>query len=744
MEKARKGVLEFTLLNHPLDCPVCDKGGECPLQNNTFEYGTDDTRMEFGRANNAKATPLSPVITIDRERCIACQRCTRYSDIIESEQALVMLNRGFNNEVGTFDNQPYDTKFSGNVIDICPVGALTNTDFRFKARSWDLKNVDTLCAHCGCNCNMTMGSRLNKFMRIESRCNDAVDDGWVCDKARFGYHFIESKNRIVDATSRMNDEERVIGLKEAGSMAIEKLKALVDEHGPSSVGFIGSPYASNEELYLYQTLFRQGLKTNNLDFKTYQDAPGLPIKHYDFEQVETSNLVLLIGSDPSEELPILDLRIKKAVTRLGVRLAVLNDQSTALDRFASLKLRYDVGGDGAAIDALAELLAKELGEDALVGPDSSASQCTIDASALKEMAEAMRTGMKVCLVYNPAALTGDSVMRLRRLMRVIAKVPTMECGAIPAAPATNAVGALDMGILPNYYPGGLGLNEAEQIRKSFGDESPLEPGLSTMEMIEKAESGELKGLLVYRSNPVADFPGGKRVEDALKKLDCLIVHDMLATETSRIAHMVLPSPGPGYDEGTTTNIGARVQHRKAGLTSNVTPDWKLISGMSAELGIETDYQTSFSVTNEIAEKVRGYEAISKKTLRKIGANRASLNVDDEAITASAPAEAKAGSLRLRVAHYLFANDKILDPASPLAHHFRHSTVHLHADDATRLGVAEGDEVTLVSASGEMSASVSVGERCNPGGAVVERISDEQGVSSLVSSDGVSWIDIRKS
>ena len=163
VEKAQQGVLEFTLLNHPLDCPVCDKGGECPLQDNTFKFGPSDTRMDFKRANNDKATPLSPVITIDRERCIACQRCTRYSEIIEQESALVMLNRGFNNEVGTFNNEPYDTKYSGNVIDICPVGALTNTQFRFKARTWDLSNSETLCAHCGCNCNMTLGSRTNKF-----------------------------------------------------------------------------------------------------------------------------------------------------------------------------------------------------------------------------------------------------------------------------------------------------------------------------------------------------------------------------------------------------------------------------------------------------------------------------------------------------------------------------------------------------------------------------------------------------
>ena len=362
VEKAQKGVLEFTLLNHPLDCPVCDKGGECPLQNNTFKYGAGDTRMDFQRAENLKANPLSPVITLDRERCIACQRCTRYSEVIEQDNALVMHNRGFNNAVGTFNNEPYDTRFSGNVIDICPVGALTNTEFRFKARTWDLTNSDTLCAHCGCNCNMTLGVRTNKFMRIESRPNDLVDDGWICDKARWGYDFLESKNRLVEARTVPDSGTMVFSsptTEDAAVRTAEAIKKIVDEHGPESVGFIGSPYGTNEELYLYQKLFRSSFGTNNIDHKVYADSPGLPIDHYDVSEIETSDLVLVIASDPTEELPILDLRIKKAVTRHGVKLAVLNDQATLMDKYAHLSLCYNIGTDGQVFAALIAAISGE-------------------------------------------------------------------------------------------------------------------------------------------------------------------------------------------------------------------------------------------------------------------------------------------------------------------------------------------------------------------------------------------------
>ena len=743
--KAQQGVLEFTLLNHPLDCPVCDKGGECPLQNNTFKYGPGDTRMEFERANRDKATPLSPVITIDRERCIACQRCTRYSDIIEQESALVMLNRGFNNEVGTFNNEPYATKYSGNVIDICPVGALTNTQFRFKARTWDLDNAATLCAHCGCNCNMTLGSRTNKFMRIETRPNDLVDDGWVCDKARFGYGFIESDNRIVEAAILVDGEQKVANTLETATQTAESLKKIVDEHGPESIGFIGSPFGTNEELYLYHKLFRFTLGTNNLDHKNYLDTPGLPVDHYDFLNIETSNLVLLIGSDPAEELPILDLRIKKAVTRKGVKLAILNDQRTDLDKIADLSLKYDVGSDGIALAALVNNLSAELDIPKVQGNSNDESLTGIAGDQMKKMSELVRTAMKVCVVYNPASLTGSSIFMLKHLLGVINKIPTMECGAIPAAPFTNSVGAMDMGILPDYYPGGISSSDSDKIQQIWGDGASLETkGLSAMEMIDKAESGELKALLVYRNNPVIDFPDGKRVETALKNLPLLVVHDMMETETSLLANITLPSNGPGYDEGTTTNIGGRVQYRKRGLNTKNPPDWKVVSKMIDSLSKKpTEYLTSFSVTEEISRIVPGYNEISKKSIKKEGKTREKIESTNGSIPEIQKIDSSEKGLKLRVATQLFAKDKVLDASSPLAHHFLPSTLCLHEIDALKLDLSNGDQAVLTANGVDVEATVEVSNRCNPGAVVVPRVSDDQGLLRLARGDSVSWVEVKK-
>jgi len=543
----------------------------------------------------------------------------------------------------------------------------------------------------------------------------------------------------------VDGEQQVANTLETATQTAESLKKIVDEHGPESIGFIGSPFGTNEELYLYHKLFRFTLGTNNLDHKNYLDTPGLPVDHYDFLNIETANLVLLIGSDPAEELPILDLRIKKAVTRKGVKLAVLNDQRTELDKIADLSLKYDVGSDGIALAALANSLAAELDIPMVEGEFSDESLTGIAGDQMKKMAELVRTAMKVCVVYNPASLTGSSIFMLKHLLRVINKIPTMECGAIPAAPFTNSVGAMDMGILPDYYPGGISSSDSDKIQQIWGDGASLETkGLSAMEMINKAESGELKALLVYRNNPVIDFPDGKRVETALKNLPLLVVHDMMETETSLLANITLPSNGPGYDEGTTTNIGGRVQYRKRGLNTNNPPDWKIISKMINSLREKpVEYLTSFSVTEELSQNVPGYNKISKKSIKKEGKTREKI----ESTNGSIPEIQKIGSsekgLKLRVATQLFAKDKVLDASSPLAHHFLPSTLCLHEIDALKLDLSNGDQAVLTANGVDVEATVEVSNRCNPGAVVVPRVSDDQGLLRLARGDSVSWVEVKK-
>jgi predicted molibdopterin-dependent oxidoreductase YjgC len=290
------------------------------------------------------------------------------------------------------------------------------------------------------------------------------------------------------------------------------------------------------------------------------------------------------------------------------------------------------------------------------------------------------------------------------------------------------------------------MSDQEEIKKQWGEKAPTGTGFSALEMIARAEKGELKALLVHRSNPVMDFPGGLRVTEALKKLDLLVVHDMLETETAKLANLVLPSNGPGYDEGTTTNIGGRVQARKKALETTQAPDWKIINLMLNVLGDETNYRRVSDVTEEIACRVPGYQEISKRSVGKTGCNREPISSADESVSDKSvqAGKGKDGSLRLRIATFLFAHDKILEASSKLAHHFQPSTAYLHEKDAQRLGIEDGDTVLLSAENVNLEATAKVNNRCQSGGVVVPRISDEQGVNGLIGVDGgMAWVEIRK-
>ena len=327
---------------------------------------------------------------------------------------------------------------------------------------------------------------------------------------------------------------------------------------------------------------------------------------------------------------------------------------------------------------------------------------------------------------------------------MITKIPTVECGAIPAAPATNAVGAMDMGLVSDFYPGGVSVSDSEKVKELWGETAPTKAGLTALEMIAKAKSGELKALWVHRSNPVVDFPGRAQVVEALKNLDLLVVHDMLETETTQLAKIVLPSNGPGFDEGTTTNIGGRVQARKKALDSNSIADWKLISVMLKRLGDETDYSRVAKVLDEISKKVPGYQEINSRLVGKLGCNREQVSNEEVSPGNGKSAQSSDGKLRLRLATYLFAHDKILDASSTLAHHFKSSSAFLNEADAKNLGIANGDIIRLSGNGIEIDAELTVDNRCMAGGVVMPKVSDEQGINGLLKLDGSpTWVDIKK-
>src|SRR5262245_5195920 len=265
VKKGRQGTLEFLLINHPLDCPICDKGGECDLQDFTLRHGPGDSRFDVRKRHFPKPIPVSENILLDRERCIACQRCVRFCQDVAMEDGLVMKERGFKTEVGVEENAPFDSTFSGNVVEMCPVGALTAKNYRFISRPWELKRTASICGQCSVGCNVRVDVRVDKVLRQYGRANDSIDEGFLCDRGRWDHTAVNSPERLRTPLIRRDGQLQEASWDEALALVATRLQEIRERNGPAAVGGVGSTHTTNEEAYLFQKLLRAGLGTNNVD-----------------------------------------------------------------------------------------------------------------------------------------------------------------------------------------------------------------------------------------------------------------------------------------------------------------------------------------------------------------------------------------------------------------------------------------------------------------------------------------------
>jgi NADH-quinone oxidoreductase subunit G len=327
-EEGRRAVLEFLLLNHPLDCPICDKGGECDLQDFSMAYGQGASRKIEAKVAKPKAVELGPTIVLDEERCIVCQRCVRFDEIITQEQSLVVKDRGQHDLIATATGEPYVSSFSGNVTELCPVGALTSKTYRFRSRPWDLKRTTTTCGQCSVGCQMHVDERHGEVLRTMSvEDDDAVSDGWLCDRGRYNVGFYTDPRRIVSPLLREGGDWVQIGWDDAIEMWAKALLAALDDAGPQAIGAIGGGRLTNEEAYLLQRVFR-GIGADNLDWRagrqTFATAPVAGT----YEDLENAQTIIVLGVPPSQNAPVMDLRIRKAVAHRGARLVAVSPFGT--------------------------------------------------------------------------------------------------------------------------------------------------------------------------------------------------------------------------------------------------------------------------------------------------------------------------------------------------------------------------------------------------------------------------------
>lgn len=355
VHRDRKGVLEFLLVNHPLDCPICDRGGECPLQNNTLFYGPSTSRFVEFKRHAPKAFPLSQYVTLDLERCIQCGRCVRFTEEISGDSQLAFRFRGAAMQPSTFELTDFESKFSGNVIEICPVGALTSAKYRFRARPWDLETKAGVCTKCSNGCNIWMDYRVGKLVRINGRTHEGINEEWTCDRGKFGYEDINAESRL-DSVMVRQDNKLVKG---SWSDGLNSVLAGLKSAG-SSVGVIASPTLSNEDLYLAKSLFADRIKTPSFDSRLsdtplpFSSPADVATKIADFEG---KSKIILFGTSLADEEPIVYLRVRKAATRFDAEVINVTEKATEAGTFATRSVRVTDGNWVGAAEALAGDLA---------------------------------------------------------------------------------------------------------------------------------------------------------------------------------------------------------------------------------------------------------------------------------------------------------------------------------------------------------------------------------------------------
>ncbi|MFT3863929.1 MAG: NADH-quinone oxidoreductase subunit NuoG [Solirubrobacterales bacterium] len=715
VKKAQNAVVEFLLVNHPLDCPVCDKGGECPLQDITTGWGPGKSRVIDEKRHFEKPIELSPLVAIDRERCILCYRCVRFSQEVSEDAQLQLLERGDRTYVGTFDDRPYVSPFQGNITDLCPVGALTNYTYRFRARPWDIEQAGSVCTLCPSQCNVSFTVRDEKVKRVIVRDNPGVDDGWICDRGRYGFEMFDAAERVTEPRTKG-------GNKVSYEVAIEKAAAGLKALGAGKVAAIVGD-ASNEEGFLVGEIVRGALGSADIDSRP-AEGPGIatvldlaqPARQATVADIDEADLILVLGTDPMQTSPILDLRIRKAIRRNGARLAVATERPTALDGGAEAIARY---APGQAAHFIGELSAAVGGAENVATP----------------LAESFRDADKVVVVWGER-IGAAGTAALVELEAALHLTATTGAGLLEIPEATNARGLREAGVLPDAGPGLAALAEG---------------GRGTEEIRQALIDGDLDGVILVGVDPLRDFADTSAWEEALNAASFVVAFSTFTTATAAKADVLFPLETHAEKDGTVTHPDGRLQRVRpaAGRPGDIRPGWQTLAALSSALGHDTGVSsqpTAFEVLTSAVpfyasisdsdiggRGIRWQETESASTLPPSAASVPSLPASAESAEAQAPgvtadspdtqrerasAEAVGATgalpgLTLGTYRDLWAGP-ITELNPPLKFLKPSQRLEVSPEDAERLDLATGDKVRVTQGTKSLEATVLIKERTPEG------------------------------
>jgi len=783
VKHAQSAVVEFLLVNHPLDCPVCDKGGECPLQDISMGWGPGKSRMTDPKRHFEKPIELSPLVAIDRERCILCYRCVRFSQEVSEDSQLQLLERGDRTFVGTFDDRPYVDPFHGNITDLCPVGALTSYTYRFRARPWDIEQAGSVCTLCPSQCNVSFTVRDEQVKRVIARDNPDVDDGWLCDRGRYGFEMFAAEERVKGPHLRGGEVE--------WAEAIAKAAEALGAGGAASAAIVGD--ASNEEGFLVQRIVREALGSPHVESRTSRGpsraallALAQPNVSARVRDIDDAGVILLVGSDPLHSSPILDLRIRKAMRRNGAKLAVATDRPTTLDGGAAAVVRYapgdathflaELAGTLAAADTSSSLATRRSDVEGL-SPEASSSSRAKRSEEVSAAADLLREAESVIVLWGEriGREGEEAIAALLDVAEALDLAGKEGSGLLEIPELTNARGLREAGCLPDAGPG---FTEPSFTLTTSEVENVNFIGKGTEEIRAALESGELKSLLLFGVDPLRDFPDTEAWKRALAAADQIVCFSTFENATTAMADVVLPLETHAEKDGTVTHPDGRLQRVRpsAARPGDIRPNWGVLAELALSLGLDTGITSQPSALAALTSAVPFYAGIDGSAIAGRGirwqdrdaasslpnpversesdaagttSSLATRRSDVEGLSPDASSSSRAkrsegaptSSLALGTYRDLWVGP-ITELNPPLKFLQPQQRIELSPADAERLGLKSGDAVDVAQNGTAIRAQVQIRERVDAGVCFLVEGTSEENANQLLNGAPIS-ITIKK-
>jgi NADH-quinone oxidoreductase subunit G len=726
VRQAQQSIVEFLLINHPLDCPVCDKGGECPLMDVAFGWGGGRSRFIEPKRHFQKPLGLSPLIHIDRERCILCYRCVRFSQEVSEDYQLILSERGAETFVSTFDGHPYVAPFSGNITELCPVGALTSRSYRFRARPWDIEQAGSLCTLCPAQCNTSFTIRDERVYRVLARENHEVDDGWLCDKGRFAYQAVHVDERIVHPMVREAGTLRPVSWERALEEAAAGLK-----RAGGHVGAVVGGETTNEEGFLVGRIMREALGSNDVDSSMVGSRPreellalGDPSLAATVGDLEYAHTVLVLDTEPVDDIPILDLRIRKGVRRQKVKLAVATSRPSSLDRNASARARYAPGRGGEFAAALASALAGRGDVDALAAlAGASADDVQAVAALVRD------TGPDVVILFGERLRGAGALVEIADALGLRGREGA---GLLEVPSSTNGRGLREVGCTPVAGPGLAPVAAA---------------GRTTPQIADALASGELGAAWLVGVDPLRELPSRTAWERGLERAGTVIAHAAFLTEGVREhATVIFPMESHPERDGTITHPEGRVQRlRQAiGHQGENRFGWQVMGDLATMLGVDARAFTSGMVLAQIGRAVPFYAGLTQDEIGAQGvrwqtrpAAAAYPSPTIPLVAATTPGTTAPptpnGALRLGTFRSIWAAPEI-EVSPSLKFLTAKQKVEMSPADATRLGLTNGERVTVGANGTRVRATVALRSTTPAGTVFLEENVAQDGANALTGAD----------